>query len=290
MHTRTDFDPLDVYRRGGARALVIVPTYNERETIVPLVDRFFEVAHGHTELLVVDDSSPDGTADVVRSLAAGNSAVHLLERPGKQGLASAYIAGFRWGLARGFDAVVEMDGDLSHDPRAVPQLLAGLSDADVVIGSRYVAGGRVEDWSFLRRRLSEAANVYARALLHLSVRDSTSGFRAYRASWIAAQDLDSITTEGYAFQIELTLRAQRSGARIVEVPITFADRAQGKSKLSRRIILEALLQVARWAVKDRSYVSRATSSHERVAGATSSTVSLSELDSSEVHLGPPEAR
>jgi dolichol-phosphate mannosyltransferase len=235
----------------SARTLVIVPTYNESQTISEVARRLFEVCGDDAELLVIDDASEDGTPHIVRELSRAGDAVHLMERPEKLGLGTAYVAGFEWGIERGYWAMVEMDADLSHDPADVPKLVRALNDADLVVGSRYVPGGSIENWGRLRRWLSAAGNVYARAWLGYGVKDSTSGFRAYRTEWLDDQDLDDVKSEGYAFQIEMTRRVHRSGGRIVEVPITFTERLHGKSKLSRRIVLEALVGVARWGAYDR---------------------------------------
>ena len=232
------------------RTLVIVPTYDERDSIGEAAERLFAACGDVVHLLVVDDGSPDGTASVVRSLAEGRSDIHLLERSEKSGLGTAYVAGFRWALERGYEAVVEMDADLSHDPAAVPLLLEALGDADLVIGSRYVPGGRVENWGAFRRGLSRFGNIYASVWLRLGVKDLTSGFRAFRAKALADQDLGTVATHGYAFQIEMARRVDRMGGRINEVPIMFVERAHGKSKMSRRIVLEALLQVTRWGLMD----------------------------------------
>jgi dolichol-phosphate mannosyltransferase len=234
-----------------ARALVIVPTFNERLNLPELVRRLFGVAAGTVELLVVDDASQDGTAEVVRGLARGPVPIHLLERPSKLGLGTAYITGFRWALERGYGAVVEMDGDLSHDPTDVVRLLEALADADLAIGSRYVAGGSIPAWGPWRRALSRGGNLYARWLLGFGVRDSTSGLRAYRASMLGAIDLGAVRSEGYAFQIELTWRTWRAGGRIVEIPIAFSERAGGRSKLSRAVVLEALARVTAWGLAGR---------------------------------------
>lgn len=236
-----------------SRALVIVPTYNERDSIADVARRLFDAAGDSVELLVVDDGSPDGTASLVKSLAAESPhGIHVIERSHKQGLGTAYVTGFRWGLERGYWAMVEMDADLSHDPADVPRLLDRLrSGADLAIGSRYVEGGGTENWGPLRRALSAGGNLYARAWLGYPVRDSTAGFRAYRAEALAAQDLSTVRSEGYGFQIEMTRRVFRAGGTIAEVPITFTERVAGKSKMSRRIVAEALLQVTRWGVSDR---------------------------------------
>ena len=234
-----------------ASALVIVPTYNERESILEVARRLFEASGDRVALLVVDDGSPDGTAEIVKQMAAGPEEIHLIERSGKQGLGSAYRAGFAWALDNGYDAVVEMDADLSHDPADVPRLLDALEDSDLVIGSRYVPGGGTMNWGLMRRLLSRFGNAYSRAWLGYAVRDSTAGFRAYRTSWLREIDLDTAASEGYAFQVEMTFRTFRAGKRIVEIPITFVERTQGRSKMSRRIVIEALIRIARWGVAAR---------------------------------------
>jgi dolichol-phosphate mannosyltransferase len=234
------------------QALVIVPTYNERDAISEAVRRLFDAAGDSVDLLVVDDGSPDGTAEVVRALAGGPHDIHLMERAGKFGLGTAYVAGFRWALERGYWAVVEMDADLSHDPADVPRLLDALGNADLAIGSRYVAGGGVGNWGLLRRLLSRAGNLYARALLGFGVKDSTSGFRAFRAEMLRHLDLESLRSEGYGFQIETAWRVHRRSGRIVEVPIIFVERTHGSSKMSRKIVVEALLSVTRWGISART--------------------------------------
>ncbi|MFN2489021.1 MAG: polyprenol monophosphomannose synthase [Actinomycetota bacterium] len=232
------------------RALVVVPTYNESETIGEVASRLFDAGGAGVELLVVDDGSPDGTAEVVRGLAREHDGIHLAERPHKLGLGTAYVMGFRWALERRYWAVVEMDADLSHDPADAVRLLAALGDAELAIGSRYVPGGRIPNWGLLRRALSLGGNAYARRCLGFGVRDSTSGFRAYRRALLAELDLARVTSEGYAFQIEMTRRAYQAGGRLVEVPITFVDRTQGSSKMSRGIVLEALASVTFWGLQD----------------------------------------
>jgi dolichol-phosphate mannosyltransferase len=234
-----------------ARALVIVPTYNEIANVAEVVRRLFDAAGDRVDLLVVDDGSPDGTGDLVEQLAQGPQAIHLIRRPGKLGLGTAYITGFTWAIERFYEAVVEMDADLSHDPGDVPRLLDALESADLVIGSRYVPGGWVENWGRLRRALSAGGNLYARAWMGWPVRDATAGFRAYRTSFIQGLDLATVHSEGYGFQIEMTRRVFRSGGRIVEIPITFVERIRGHSKMSRRIVAEALWDVTRWGLADR---------------------------------------
>lgn len=237
-------------RVGEPRTLVIVPTYNESESISEVTERLFK-GDSSLELLVVDDASPDGTAEVVRRLADGDARVHLLERSAKTGLGGAYVAGFRWALERGYEIVVEMDADLSHDPGQVPALVAALQDAELAIGSRYIPGGRVVNWGRFRRALSRGGNIYAGFWLRFGVTDSTSGFRAYRGSTLRSEDLTTVASQGYAFQIEMTRRVHRSGGRIVEVPITFVERSAGESKMSRRIVIEALREVTIWGLRDR---------------------------------------
>lgn len=233
------------------QALVITPTYNERDSVGQAISRLFDAAGDRVDLLIVDDASPDGTADLVRDLAKGRDSLHVMERRGKLGLGTAYIAGFKWAIERGYPAVVEMDADLSHDPAAVPRLLDALGDADLVIGSRYVPGGAVENWSKSRELLSRAGNAYTRAWLGFPVRDATAGFRAYKTEVLAQLDLDSVTSEGYGFQIEMTRRVYRRGGRIVEIPITFVERVAGHSKMSKQIVVEALASVTRWGMRDR---------------------------------------
>jgi dolichol-phosphate mannosyltransferase len=230
------------------RALVITPTYNERENIEDVIRSLFHSAPDGVDLLVVDDGSPDGTAEIVKERVAVDERVHLVQRAGKQGLGTAYMMGFRWAIDRGYDTVVEMDADLSHDPADVPRLIGALENAELAIGSRYVPGGDVANWGYMRRVLSRGANLYARLWLGFDIKDSTSGYRAFRTSWLRKQDLDDVRSEGYVFQIDLARRAVLSGARVVEVPITFVERVAGHSKISRSIIFEALVSVAWWGL------------------------------------------
>jgi len=231
--------------------ILVVPTFNERATVERVVSGAL-AADPRMQVLVVDDGSPDGTGELVEALARKERRVAVLHRDGKQGLGSAYRTGFAWGLERGADVLCEMDADLSHDPADLPRLLAALDEgADVAIGSRYVPGGRVEGWPRRRLWLSTGANRYVRAATGLPVRDATAGFRAYRRAVVEAIDLDTVKSEGYAFQIEMTLRAWRAGFTVVEVPITFRERTEGASKISRAIILEALWRVAAWGWQNR---------------------------------------
>ncbi|WP_283136780.1 polyprenol monophosphomannose synthase [Rhizohabitans arisaemae] len=231
------------------RVLVIIPTYNERENIGAIVGRV-RAAVPDASVLIADDNSPDGTGKVADELAAAApDAVHVLHRPGKQGLGAAYIAGFRWGLERGYDVLVEMDADGSHQPEELPSLLNRLArGADLVIGSRWVRGGKVVNWPAKREFLSRGANLYTRLLLGLPVRDATAGFRAYRATTLQKIGIDEVMSQGYCFQIDLTLRTVRHGLRVREVPITFVDRTVGASKMSRSIMVEALWRITFWGL------------------------------------------
>jgi apolipoprotein N-acyltransferase len=238
------------------RTLVILPTYDERATIGTVLQRLLALPEA-VDVLVVDDGSPDGTAEVVNAVAADEPRVRLVERPGKAGLASAYWVGFRRGLEEGYDLVVEMDSDLSHDPGELPRLVAAASRNDLVIGSRYVPGGSVTNWSRARLALSKAGNRYSRLALGFELHDATSGFRVYRRRLLEHLVGESIRSDGYGFQIELAFRAWRDGFAVAEVPITFREREHGASKISRAIVVEALWQVAVWGVRERLRPERA---------------------------------
>lgn len=227
-----------------------MPTYEERQNLESIAGRLRAVVP-NADLLVVDDNSPDGTGDLADKLSEADPHIQVLHRTDKAGLGPAYIAGFRWALERGYDAVVEMDADGSHQPEQLPQLLAALQGADGVIGSRWVPGGQLLNWPRSREVLSRGANVYTRIMLGLHIKDATSGYRAYRASALRTISLDTVESAGYCFQIDLTLRMVRAGLRIVEVPITFVEREHGASKMSRAIIGEAFLRVAQWGVAAR---------------------------------------
>lgn len=235
------------------RVLVVVPTYNEAQSLPGTLARL-RAAVPTADVLVVDDASPDGTGRLADEIAAGDPAVHVLHRAGKQGLGRAYVAGFGWGLERGYDVLVEMDADGSHQPEDLPRLLAALDDdgADLVIGSRWVPGGRVENWPWHRLVLSRGANTYTRLAMGLPVRDATAGYRAYRARVLARVRLDEVQSQGYCFQVDMTWRALRAGAVVREVPITFVERAAGRSKMSNRIVVEALVRVTGWGVARRA--------------------------------------
>jgi dolichol-phosphate mannosyltransferase len=230
------------------RPLVIIPTYNESENIERMLHRIHECLPD-AGILVVDDGSPDGTADLVKGVAAELPDLHLLSRAAKSGLGSAYRAGFAWGLERGYDACIEIDADFSHDPAALPTLVAPLSEGfDVVIGSRYVKGGSIPNWAWHRHMLSRGGNIYASAVLGLGVSDSTAGYRCYSARILRKLDLDRIRAEGYGFQIEMTYRTRQYGGAITEVPIKFVDREVGESKMSSFIVVEALGLVTFWGL------------------------------------------
>jgi dolichol-phosphate mannosyltransferase len=230
---------------GGRRALVCVPTYNERENVVPVVEAILAAAP--VDVLVIDDNSPDGTGRLADELAARDPRVHVLHRAGKEGLGRAYLAGFAWALARDYGLVLEMDADFSHDPRFLPGMLEAAREADLVLGSRYVPGGGTVNWGLLRKAISRGGSLYARTILGLPIRDLTGGFKCFRREVLEAIDLPSVECTGYAFQIELTYRAFRKGFRVREVPIVFEDRRVGQSKMSRRIVLEALRKV--WSIR-----------------------------------------
>ncbi len=227
-------------------AWLILPTYNESENIEAIVGAALEhlgAAAGEHRILIVDDGSPDGTGEIADRLAAEHPEVEVLHRPGKGGLGPAYLAGFARALAGGADLVLEMDSDFSHDPADLPRLIAAAEKADLVLGSRYVAGGGVTDWGLLRRFVSRAGSAYAQVVLGVPVRDLTGGFKCFRRSVLEAIDLDRVHANGYAFQIELTYRASRAGFTITEVPIVFRDRRVGESKMTPRIALEAVWMV-----------------------------------------------
>ncbi len=230
---------------------VVLPTYNEAEGIEAIVDAVLERLPEDGRILIVDDSSPDGTGQIADRLAAEHEPVSVLHRPQKQGLGPAYIAGFRAALDAGAGLVGQMDSDFSHDPAELPKLVAAIETADLAIGSRYVADGHIDDWGPGRLAISRFGNVYARTILRAPVQDLTGGFRVVRRAVLEAVDPESITARGYAFQIELAWRALREGFRVVEVPITFRDRRVGASKMSRRIVAEAVWRVPSMRLRGR---------------------------------------
>lgn len=226
------------------RDIVIIPTYNEKGNISRIIDAVLNLEK-EIDILVVDDNSPDGTADIVKGIIEKNpNRVHILERPGKQGLGTAYIAGFRFCLAEGYEHIIEMDADFSHDPTDLPRLIEACEKgADLSVGSRYVKGGKVENWPLIRIMISFFASIYVRMVLWLNVRDTTAGFVCYNRRVLQAIDLDKIEFIGYAFQIEMKYKAKKLGFKITEVPITFKDRLVGQSKMSMNIFNEALVGV-----------------------------------------------
>jgi dolichol-phosphate mannosyltransferase len=225
------------------RAVICLPTYNEIENLEPMLRALGEVLGPDDRVLVIDDNSPDGTGELADRLATELEGIEVLHRPRKEGLGPAYLAGFRRALELGAELVVEIDCDFSHDPTDVPRLLDAAGDADLVLGSRYVPGGSVENWGAVRRAISAGGSLYARLLLGVPVRDLTGGFKCFRRTVLETIDLDAIHSKGYAFQIELTYRALRRGFRVREVPIRFVDREVGGSKMSRSIVLEAVWKV-----------------------------------------------
>ena len=228
-----------------APVLVVIPTYNERDNLEPLLARMHAVVPD-ADVLVVDDGSPDGTGVLADELAMADPRIRVLHRSGKEGLGAAYVAGFTLALQRPYRVLVEMDADGSHPPEDLPALLEALRDADVVLGSRYVSGGQVVNWPAHRQWLSRGGSLYSRLALGLPIRDMTAGFRAYRREVLEALDLESVTSQGYCFQIDMTWRATRAGFRVREVPITFTERERGASKMSGAIVAEALWRVTQW--------------------------------------------
>jgi dolichol-phosphate mannosyltransferase len=227
--------------------LVVVPTFDEAESLPGLLERL-RTAVPEADVLVVDDASPDGTGRIADEHALRDRAVHVLHRAGKDGLGAAYRAGFAWGLDRGYDVLVEMDADGSHLPEELPSLLTALDDADLVIGSRWVPGGSVVNWPWHRRLISRGGTLYARLALGLPVQDTTAGFRAFRAATLRGIDLEGVASQGYCFQIDMTRRVHAAGLRVVEVPVTFVERALGHSKMSAAIVREALWRVTAWGL------------------------------------------
>ncbi len=247
------------------KTLIIIPTYNEVGNLRPLLNEIFVRVPG-SNILIVDDNSADGTGKLADQIHNENPGVNVIHRPGKLGLGTAYLAGFKYALAHNYDAAFEMDADFSHDPRYLPDFLQAIEHADLVIGSRYVPGGGTPDWSLVRRLISGSGNIFARFMLGISIHDCTAGFRCYRSEVLRSIDLDTIQSQGYAFQIELVYRIMKQGFKIVEVPIVFIDRRVGKSKMSHRIVMEAFTYVLRTRlgfgkkIRESSVLSTTTSS------------------------------
>lgn len=240
--------------------LVIIPTYNEAENVKPIVARV-RAAVPEAHVLVADDNSPDGTGKLADELAATDDHVHVLHRKGKEGLGAAYLAGFRWGIEHDYGVLVEMDADGSHQPEELPRLLTALKGADVVLGSRWIPGGRVVNWPKSREFLSRGGSTYSRLLLDVPLRDVTGGYRAFRRETLQGLGMDEVASQGYCFQVDLAWRAVKSGFHVVEVPITFVERERGDSKMSRDIVVEALWRVTAWGVGSR--VKRLTAGRRR---------------------------
>jgi dolichol-phosphate mannosyltransferase len=238
--------------------LIIIPTYNEYENVPPLLEQIETYAPA-SDILIVDDNSPDGTGQLAEEIAAKNPQVHVMHRAGKLGLGTAYIAGFKYAVEHGYDAAFEMDADFSHDPRYLPDFLRAIESADLVIGSRYIKGGGTPNWSLLRRFISGGGNIFARFMLGIPVHDCTAGFRCYRRQVLESIDLDTIESQGYAFQVELAYRVYKHGFKIVETPIIFLDRRVGKSKMSRAIFLEGFTWVVRARLGKTSHPRKAAS-------------------------------
>jgi dolichol-phosphate mannosyltransferase len=225
--------------------VIVMPTYNERLNLESIAGRV-RASVPAADLLVVDDGSPDGTGDLADKLADADPHVHVMHRTEKAGLGKAYIAGFGWALDRGYDVIIEMDADGSHQPEHLPSLIGALDRADLSIGSRWVRGGKVKNWPKSREALSRGANIYVRLMMGIKVRDATGGFRAYRASTLRKLDIEHVVSQGYCFQIDLTLRTLDAGLKVTEVPITFVERMHGVSKMSNAIVTEAFWRVAQW--------------------------------------------
>ncbi|MGD7707849.1 polyprenol monophosphomannose synthase [Microlunatus sp. Y2014] len=233
------------------RTLVIIPTYNEAENLEWIISRVRDAAP-EVEILVADDNSPDGTGEIADRLAAADGHVHVMHRRNKQGLGAAYLAGFDWGLDHGYDALIEMDADGSHQPEDLPRLIARLADADLVIGSRYVRGGGVENWPLYRQLISRGGSLWTRLMLGIKTRDATGGFRVFRRETLEGIGLDEVASAGYCFQVDLLWRTLKRGFRVVEVPITFVERERGNSKMSKAIFIEALIRTTLWGIAHRA--------------------------------------
>jgi dolichol-phosphate mannosyltransferase len=232
------------------RVLVIIPTFNEAENIKPIVKRVrASVPEAH--ILVADDNSPDGTGKLADELAGADEQVHVLHRKGKEGLGAAYLAGFRWGIDAGYGVLVEMDADGSHQPEELPRLLTALKGADLVMGSRWIPGGRVVNWPKSREFISRGGSTYSRLMLNVPMRDVTGGYRAFRKETLEGLGMDEVASAGYCFQVDLAWRAIKAGFHVIEVPITFVERERGDSKMSRSILVEALFRVTGWGVSSR---------------------------------------
>lgn len=278
-------DSLNKSRR-AMKTLIIIPTYNEVENLPLLLEQIFLYTPA-TDVLIVDDNSQDGTGKLAEELKQGNHRIHVLHRPGKLGLGTAYIAGFKYAIQHGYDAAFEMDADFSHDPRYLPDFLKAIEHADLVIGSRYIPGGSTPNWSLVRRLISGGGNIFARFVLGIPVHDCTGGFRCYRRQVLQSIDLDAIQSRGYAFQVELTYRVLEQGFNIVETPITFLDRRLGKSKMSRKIFIEAFTWVVRTRLRKQrvTYAPTRQQSNDQTSGTTSQNAEEERSSVTSVPLG-----
>ena len=259
------------------KTLIIIPTYNEFDNLRPLLQEIFSFAPA-VDVLIVDDNSPDGTGKLADQIHVENPQVNVLHRAGKLGLGTAYIAGFKYAVEHGYDAAFEMDADFSHDPRYLPDFLQKIENADLVIGSRYVEGGDTPNWSLLRRFISGGGNIFARFMLGIPVHDCTAGYRCYRRQVLESIELDTIESQGYAFQVELVYRVYKHGFKIVETPIIFMDRRVGKSKMSRTIFLEGLT----WVIRTR--FARPSGKGKSIPSSSPNAAFVSESDSSNPEL------
>jgi dolichol-phosphate mannosyltransferase len=234
----------------NSKTLVIIPTYNEKENIEKIISRL-KLVIPEIHILVADDNSPDGTGDIADTLASSDSTISVLHRKGKEGLGAAYLAGFDWALSRGYEVIVEMDADGSHQPEYLPTILSNLEKADVSLGSRWVEGGRVVNWPKSRELLSRGGNLYVGLILNLGIRDATGGYRAYKRDSLINMNLSEVKSSGYCFQVDLVRRAVEKGLRVVETPIVFVERTHGVSKMSNKIVVEALWRVTVWGFEKR---------------------------------------
>lgn len=227
------------------KALIVLPTYNEAENLSRLAEGIFANAPNSAEILIIDDNSPDGTGKIADEMAQKNSRITVMHRPGKMGLGSAYVQGYKWALKRPYDVIIQMDCDFSHDPKDLPRLIDALAGADLAIGSRYVKGGSIKNWPWHRFLISRLGNLYARSIMQLGIKDMTGGYRAYKRNALESLMKESIVSEGYAFMVETGFHVVRQGFTVKEIPIIFMDRTRGKSKMSKKIIGEAMLMVLR---------------------------------------------
>ncbi len=228
------------------KAIVVIPTYNESKNIIRIIDKIFSV-HNEIDILVVDDNSPDGTGKLVKNKMEESNRIHIIERQGKMGLGTAYLAGFKYALDHGYDYIMEMDADFSHNPEEIPNFLKYIKEYDVVLGSRYIKGVNVVNWPLKRLLLSYFANLYTRIITGMDVKDATGGFKCFRATALSKINFDEVKSNGYSFQIEMTYRLWKKGAKVKEIPIIFVDRLEGESKMSKKIVYEAIFMV--WKLK-----------------------------------------